>query len=65
MKEHNFRFLEFTQDNGSKISINPAHLVSLSEYTSDPPACCMYLAGHPNRIMVKGTYAEVKERCLY
>jgi len=62
------RFVEFIQDGGVKISINPAHVIAISEWQLDEPLCAIYLLGSiygHGCIKVKGTYAEVKERCIY
>ena len=62
-----FRFVEFVQDGGSKITINSAHVIAISEWPSDEPVCAIYLLGSiygHGCIKVKSTYPEVKERCL-
>ena len=63
------RFVEFTKlDDDLKMSINPQHVVAIEQYSLDGYAdfCHVYLAGQQARyIRIKGTYSEVKERCLY
>ena len=64
------RFVEFIQDSGEKITINTAHVVAIGEIgnTADTDTvCCAVFLSSPSRSMsiVRGSYAEVKERCLY
>jgi len=58
------RFVEFIQDDGDKITINTAHIVAIEAFGSD--SCAVFLnAPLIGKAIVRGSYAEVKERCLY
>lgn len=58
------KLIEFVQYSGAKVALNQSAIVSIEERLDNTSICHVFIDGKSEPLVIKGSYAEVKERCL-